>query len=74
MEQRKYATTFEFLLRQADSKHRSESPDITRLAWLLFREWLVAHRTIVGDNAYTIYCGPIPSIKRVRLVVNIVAA
>ena len=48
-EQRKYVTTFEFLLRQADNKHRFESRDITRLAWLLFRESLVAHRTIVGD-------------------------
>ena len=64
-EQWKYITTFEFLPRQADNK-QFESPDITRLAWLLFREWLVAYRTIVGDNGYTIYCRPIPIIKRVR--------
>ena len=64
--QRKYVTTFEFLPRQADNKHRFESPDITRLARLLFRKWLVAYRTIVADNGYTIYCRPVPTIKRVR--------
>ena len=67
-EQRKYISTFGFLLQQAHNKHRFESPNITRLARLLFPEcWLVAHRTIVGDNGYTIYCRPILIIKRVRL-------
>ena len=66
-EQWKYITTFEFLLRQADNKHRFESPNITRLARLLFPEcWLVAHRTIVGDNGYAIYCRLIPTLKWVR--------
>ena len=60
-EQWKYITTFKFLLRQVNHKHRFESPDITRLAQLLFPKLLVAYRTTVGDNGYTIYYRPIPT-------------
>ena len=54
------------LQRQADTEHRFESPDITRQVQLLFRESLLARRTVAGDNGYTIYCRPIPTLNRVR--------
>ena len=66
VEQWKYIATFEFSRRQADNKRWFESPDITKLAQLLFQELLVAQRTIVGDNGNTLYCRPIPTLKRIR--------
>ena len=54
-EQRKYIIVVTFFLRQADDKHRFESPDIIRLVQVVFRESLATRCTIVNASGYRLY-------------------